>query len=89
MVRRAREIVRDGAIAMSDDRGVSHIHDLALAPSGEPGINNGHREGSLLRRLHPSSQQSLDFALEPFVYIDEVAPWRLAIPLQSWSNPLA
>jgi len=67
MVRRAREIVRDGAIAMSDDRGVSHIHDLALAPSGEPGINNGHREGSLLRRLHPSSQQSLDFALEPFV----------------------
>ena len=67
MARRAREIVRDGAIAMPDDRGVSHIDDLALAPSGEPGIDNGHREGFLLRRLHLSSQQSLDFALEPFV----------------------
>ena len=59
--------MRDGAIAMSDDRGVSHIDDLALAPSGEPGIDNGHRGGFFAPSIHLSSQHSLDFALEPFV----------------------
>jgi hypothetical protein len=34
MAGRAREIVRDDVIAMSDDRGVSHIDDLKEAIAG-------------------------------------------------------